>query len=96
MRLAFLFLALFKFSSIIAVNSSIIDTIITKDIREVVVTGQVFETLKEDALHDVKVINSEVIRSGSFSNLAELLSNQLNLSVLQDNVLGSSISFNNI
>ena len=93
MRLAFLFLAVFKFSSIIAVNSSIFDTTITKDISEVVITGQVSETLKEDALHDVKVINSEVIRSGSFSNLAELLSNQLNLSVLQDNVLGSSISF---
>ena len=93
MRLVFLFLAVFKFSSIIAVNSSIFDTTITKDISEVVITGQVSETLKEDALHDVKVINSEVIRSGSFSNLAELLSNQLNLSVLQDNVLGSSISF---
>lgn len=93
MRLAFLFLAVFKFSSIIAINSSIFDTTITKDISEVVITGQVSETLKEDALHDVKVINSEVIRSGSFSNLAELLSNQLNLSVLQDNVLGSSISF---
>jgi len=93
LRLAFLFLAVFKFSSIIAVNSSIFDTTITKDISEVVITGQVSETLKEDALHDVKVINSEVIRSGSFSNLAELLSNQLNLSVLQDNVLGSSISF---
>ena len=93
MRLAFLFFAVFKFSSIIAVNSSIFDTTITKDISEVVITGQVSETLKEDALHDVKVINSEVIRSGSFSNLAELLSNQLNLSVLQDNVLGSSISF---
>jgi len=93
LRLVFLFLAVFKFSSIIAVNSSIFDTTITKDISEVVITGQVSETLKEDALHDVKVINSEVIRSGSFSNLAELLSNQLNLSVLQDNVLGSSISF---
>ena len=93
MRLAFLFLAVFKFSSIIAINSSLFDTTITKDISEVVITGQVSETLKEDALHDVKVINSEVIRSGSFSNLAELLSNQLNLSVLQDNVLGSSISF---
>ena len=76
------------------VNTDQID--ITKDLSEVVVTGQFTETSIEDAVHKIRVIDSKMLNSGLFNDLGSVLEKELNITLSQDNVLGSSISLQGI
>ena len=57
----------------------------------VVVTGQYGPTTADQAVHRVRVIGAEQIRRTAAANLADLMRQELNMSVAQDNVLGSSM-----
>ena len=67
-----------------------------RDLEEVVVTGQLTEKSSEDAVHKVRIISGEKLRSGLFLDLGQVLEKELNLSLSQDNILGSSISLQGI
>ena len=67
-----------------------------RDLEEVVVTGQLTEKSSEDAVHKVRIISVEKLRSGLFLDLGQVLEKELNLSLSQDNILGSSISLQGI
>ncbi len=63
-----------------------------RDLKEVVVTGQLTEKSTEDAVHKVRVISGKELNSGLFTDLGQVLDKELNIKLSQDNVLGSSIS----
>ena len=63
-----------------------------KTITEVVITGQLTEKLAEDAIHKIRVINSQTINSGIFQDLGSLLEKELNIRLSNDNMLGTNIS----
>ena len=67
-----------------------------KDLPEVVVTGQLSETLAQDAIHKIRIIGKKELNSGLFLDVASVLSKELNIRVSEDNVLGSSISIQGI
>ena len=67
-----------------------------RDLDEVVVTGQLTEKSTEDAVHKARIISGEKLRSGLFLDLGQVLEKELNLSLSQDNILGSSISLQGI
>ena len=67
-----------------------------RDLEEVVVTGQLTEKSSEDAVHKIRIISGEKLRSGLFLDLGQVLEKELNLSLSQDNILGSSISLQGI
>ena len=66
------------------------------NLNEVVVTGQLSETTAEDAVHKIRVIGSNELNSGLFTDLASALSKRLNIRLSEDNILGSSISIQGI
>ena len=70
--------------------------VLKKDLPEVVVTGQLSETLAQDAIHKIRIIGKKELNSGLFLDVASLLSKELNIRVSEDNVLGSSISIQGI
>ena len=63
------------------------EPIFFKDIKEVVVTGQLTEKSTEKAVHKVHVITSKKLKSGLFTDLSQVLEKELKISVSQDNVL---------
>lgn len=65
----------------------------TSDIRldEVVITAQYEPTIAEKSVQRIKVIDQEKIRQMGAVNLRDVLSNQLNIRLEQDNILGSQI-----
>lgn len=65
-------------------------------IQEVVITGQLSIKPIEDAVQDITLISSEVIESGIYDNLASLLNQQISISISQDNILGSNMSYQGI
>tara|TARA_B100001250_G_scaffold58226_1_gene45198 strand:- start:509 stop:2521 length:2013 start_codon:yes stop_codon:yes gene_type:complete len=67
-----------------------------KDIPEVVITGQLSEVSPDKAIHRVRVIDNKMLSSGIFQNLASILEKEMNIQLLEDNVLGSSISLQGI
>ena len=67
-----------------------------RNLEEVVVTGQLTEKLSEDAVHKIRIISGDKLRSGLFLDLGQVLEKELNLSLSQDNILGSSISLQGI
>ncbi|WP_020539632.1 TonB-dependent receptor plug domain-containing protein [Lewinella cohaerens] len=58
-------------------------------IEDIVVTAQFAPTAKENAVHEVKVIEIEDITRQGMNNLAEVLTQQLNFRVSNDPILGS-------
>ena len=66
------------------------------DMDEVVITAQMSPKRVDQSIYQVKVINSKLISEKAASNLADLLSGELNLRVSQDGALGSSMSLNGL
>ncbi len=63
---------------------------------EVVITAQYEPTSTEQAVQKIKIIDKEKIRQMGAVNLRDVLSNQLNVRLQQDNVLGSAMSLQGI
>ncbi|MEL6864121.1 MAG: TonB-dependent receptor [Bacteroidota bacterium] len=63
----------------------------TIDLDDVVVTAQYAPTAVENAIHPVKIIKIEEIERQGQINLAEVLTNQLNLRVSTDPILGNGL-----
>ena len=82
--------------SLYSINGFTQDEILFRDIKEVVVTGQLSETSTEDAIHKVRIISGKKLKSGLFTDLGQILEKELNIRLTQDNILGSSISLQGI
>lgn len=65
-------------------------------LEEVVITAQYAPVTADQSVQRVKVIDSEKIRQMAAVNLRDVLTNQLNVRLQQDNVLGSSLSLQGI
>ena len=61
-------------------------------VNPVVVTAQYSEKSSENAVHKIKVIDRKKIESLGAVNLRDILTNETNVRITQDNVLGSSTS----
>lgn len=72
------------------------EPILFKDIKTVVVTGQITDKSSEEAVHKVRIISAKKLKSGLFTDLGQILEKELNIRLSQDNVLGSSISLQGI
>jgi len=67
-----------------------------QDLDEVVVTAQYTPGSPEKSVHKVKVIDRKTIDAMGAVNLRDVLTNQLNIRLSQDNVLGSSMSLQGV
>ncbi len=67
-----------------------------KEIEEVVITAQYAPSSVENAVQKIKVIDRKTIDLMGAQNLKDVLSNQMNIRLSQDNVLGSSMSLQGI
>ena len=72
------------------------DTKLKKQINEVVVTGQINELSIKKSVHKIRVIDSKIINSGLYQNLANIIEKELNIKLSEDNLLGSSLSIQGI
>jgi outer membrane receptor for ferrienterochelin and colicins len=91
----FLYLLIFSFyTQTLCAQSK--DTLVNRQLIEVVVTGQISEKTIENAIHKIRIIGSKELNSGLFTDLASVLSKELNIRVSEDNILGSSISIQGI
>lgn len=61
------------------------------DLDDVVVTAQYAPTTAEEAVHQVTVLKAEDLQRSGFVNLAEALSQQINLRVDTDPILGNGL-----
>lgn len=68
----------------------------TYQLEDVVVTAQYAPTHYQNALHPVKVITARDMKAQGQNNLAEVLTNQLNLRVSADPILGNGLSIQGI
>lgn len=66
------------------------------DLEDVVVTAQYAPTSTEKAVHDVTVLKAPDLQRQGFNNLAEVLSQQINLRVDADPILGNGLSMQGI
>lgn len=66
------------------------------DLDEVVITAQYEPTFAEQSVQKIKVIDKEKIRQMGAVNLRDVLSNQLNVRLQQDNILGSAMTLQGI
>mgnify|MGYP003498475794 CR=1 FL=1 len=69
---------------------------ISKRMDEFVVTGQMHQTYIGDAIQTVRVISSKKIEQMGAQNLTQLFSNELNIQLSNDPILGSSLSLQGI
>ena len=84
-------------SLILAQNTSEQDSIAWDlDLEDIVVTAQYAPTASENAIHPIKVLKIEEIQQQGQLNLAEVLSNQLNLRVNTDPILGNGLRIQGI
>jgi len=60
--------------------------------NDVIVTGQYSPTSVENSVHKVKVISRQKIENMAAVNLQNVLTNELNIRLSQDNILGSGMS----
>lgn len=65
-------------------------------LNEVIVTAQYAPNSPENAVHKVKIIDSKKIQAMGAQNLRDVLSNEMNIRISQDNVLGSSMSLQGV
>lgn len=63
---------------------------------EVAVTAQYENTRTENAVHKINVINREKIDALGAQNLRDVMTNEMNVRLSQDNVLGSSMSLQGV
>lgn len=66
------------------------------NLSEVVVTSQYAPTTSEQAVQKIQVIDKEKIRQMGAVNMQDVLSNQLNVRLQMDNVLGAGMSLQGI
>lgn len=66
------------------------------NLKEVVVTGQYAPTSAEKSIQKVQIIDKEKIQQMGAVNLRDVLSNQLNVRLQQDNILGAGMSLQGI
>lgn len=66
------------------------------ELEGVVVTAQYAPTHSKNAVHQVKVIKASEIEQQGFNNLAEVLTNQLNLRVSTNPILGNGLKIQGI
>jgi len=83
-------------SAVQAQKSAIDSNLLRYDIDEVVVTAQYAPTDSEQALYDVNVIEAIDIQRQGQNNLSEVLTNQLNLRVSTDPILGNGLQIQGI
>ncbi len=69
---------------------------ISKRMDEFIVTGQMHQTYIGDAIQTVRVINAKKIEQMGAQNLTQLFSNELNIQLSNDAILGSSLSLQGI
>lgn len=67
-----------------------------KLLSDVVITGQYKPTKPEDAVQRVRIIDVKKIASMGAQNLRDVLLNEMNVTIAQDNVLGSSVSIQGV
>lgn len=67
-----------------------------EQLNEVVITGQYAPNSTEKAVHQVKLIDRKKIDQMAAQNLRDVLTNEMNIRLSQDNVLGSSMSLQGI
>ncbi|MCC6690506.1 MAG: hypothetical protein IT235_03140, partial [Bacteroidia bacterium] len=60
-------------------------------LNEVVITGQYAPNSPEKAVHKIKIIDRKKIDAMGAQNLRDALTNEMNIRISQDNVLGSSM-----
>lgn len=65
-------------------------------LKEYVITGQYKSKLVEKSVMKVRVLTKENIQRMGAQNLSDLLSNEMNIRLSQDNILGSSMSIQGI
>lgn len=65
-------------------------------LNEVVVTGQYAPNSPEKAVHKIKIIDRKKIDAMGAQNLRDVLSNEMNIRISQDNILGSSMSLQGV
>lgn len=65
-------------------------------LNEVVITAQYAASSPEKAVHNIKIIDQKKIEAMGAQNLADVLSNEMNVRLSQDQVLGSSMSIQGI
>jgi outer membrane receptor for ferrienterochelin and colicins len=65
-------------------------------LSNVVVTGQYRPVKPEDAVQRIRVIDAKKIAAMGAQNLRDVLLNEMNVSIAQDNVLGSSVRIQGI
>ena len=63
---------------------------------EVVVTAQYAPGSAENAVHKIRVLDAKKIEAMAAQNLRDVLTNELNIRISQDNILGSSMSLQGI
>ncbi len=68
----------------------------TEQLDEVVVTAQYAPQSENNAVYKVKVINAKTINRKAANNLRELLQQELNISLAQNSVFGSSVEIQGI
>ncbi len=65
-------------------------------LKETVVTAQYGARTEDKSVYKIKVINQEKIRNMGAQNLRDVLTNEMNVRLTQDNILGSSMSIQGI
>ncbi len=66
------------------------------DLKDVVITAQYAPISAENAIHEVKVLDAEQLRSQGYSTLDEALRNQLNMRISTDPMLGNSLKIQGV
>ena len=72
------------------------DTIKPKQLDEVVVTAQFSPQLEKNAMYKVNVIAAKTIQLKGVNTISDLLQQELNISVSQASIFGSSIDINGV
>lgn len=70
--------------------------LLNQKLDEVVITGQLTETTADKSVNKIKVIDRERIDRQAAVNLRDVLTNEMNIRISQDNVLGSSLSLQGV
>ncbi len=65
-------------------------------LNQVVVTGQYAPNSPEKAVHKIRIIDEKKIESMAAINLRDVLTNEMNIRLSQDNILGTSMSLQGV
>ncbi len=68
----------------------------TQQLNDVVVTGQYGENSLSKSVYKMRVIDSKKIQSQGAINLRDVLTNELNIRIVQDPILGSSMNIQGV